>query len=33
MPEGKIVPSLENAKLWHKLLNEWRTSVGLPRIE
>ena len=27
--DGEIVPSLDNAKLWKKRLNEWRTAVKL----
>ncbi|MEE8154431.1 MAG: DUF1573 domain-containing protein [Phycisphaerales bacterium] len=29
-PEGKIIPSKENAIRWRKLLIEWREDVGLP---
>lgn len=29
-PEGKIIPSKENAKRWRELLIEWRKDVGLP---
>ncbi|MEE9131708.1 MAG: DUF1573 domain-containing protein [Phycisphaerales bacterium] len=29
-PEGKIIPSKENAIRWRKLLIEWREAVGLP---
>lgn len=28
MPEGKIVPSLDRAKLWKEALLAWRTSRG-----
>ncbi len=33
MPEGRIVPSLENARRWRRLLNAWRETVGLPVVE
>lgn len=33
MPEDRIVPSLENAQRWRRLLNTWRREVGLPAIE
>ncbi len=29
-PEGKIIPSKENAIRWRELLIEWREAVGLP---
>ena len=29
-PDGRIIPSKENAKRWRKLLIEWREAVGLP---
>ena len=32
-PDGRIDPSLENAQLWHRRINEWRQSVGLEPIE
>ena len=33
MPEDEIVPSLENAKLWKKVLSEWRAATGLDPID
>ena len=33
LPEGKIVPTLDRAKKWREVLNEWRSSAGLPKIE
>ncbi len=32
MPEGKIVPSLERARRWRAILDEWRAAAGLPPI-
>ena len=32
-PEGKIIPSKENAIRWRKLLIEWRADVGLPAMD
>lgn len=32
MPDGEIVPDLERAKLWRKLLSEWRADAGLPTV-
>ncbi len=31
-PDGRIIPSKENAIRWRKLLIEWRTAAGLPEI-
>lgn len=33
MPEGEIIPTLDRAKRWRVVLNEWRGSVGLTAIE
>ncbi|MGH7457390.1 MAG: hypothetical protein ACRENG_38935, partial [bacterium] len=33
MPEGEIIPTLDRAKKWRSILNEWRKSLGLPVIE
>jgi hypothetical protein len=33
MPEGEIIPTLDRAKRWRRLLNEWRKSIGLLAIE
>ncbi len=30
MPDGKIDPALERARLWKTSLLEWRTAAGLP---
>ena len=30
MPEGKLDPALEKAKLWKASLLEWRKAAGLP---
>ncbi len=32
-PEGKIIPSKENAIRWRELLIEWREAAGLPAID
>ncbi len=32
-PEGEIIPTLDRAKKWRAVLNEWRRSIGLPAIE
>lgn len=32
MPDGRIDPRLENARLWKKHLQEWRADVGLPDV-
>ena len=31
-PEGRIIPSKENAIRWRELLIEWRADVGLPEV-
>ncbi len=33
MPEGELIPTLDRAKKWRAILNEWRRSIGLPVIE
>lgn len=33
MPEDEIIPTLDRAQKWRSILNEWRSSVGLPDIE
>lgn len=32
-PDGRIVPDLERAQRWRKLLNEWRAATGLHAVE
>lgn len=32
-PEGRIDPRIENARLWHRRINEWRITVGLEPID
>ena len=31
-PDGRIIPSKENAIRWRELLIEWRQDVGLPEV-
>jgi hypothetical protein len=33
LPDGEIIPTLDRAKKWRIILNEWRRSIGLPAIE
>ena len=33
MPDGEIVPDIERAKLWRKLLSEWRAETRLPPVK
>lgn len=33
MPEGEIIPTLDRAKKWRVVLNDWRRSAGLETIE
>lgn len=33
MPDGELDPALEKAKLWKKILTEWRDAAGLPPID
>jgi len=33
MPDDRISPEIERAKVWKKLLVEWREEVGLPAID
>ncbi len=33
MPDGGIDPEIERARLWKKLLTEWRADSGLPSID
>ena len=33
MPDGGIDPEIERARLWKKLLTEWRAETGLPPVD